>query len=88
MEIDQKRPSLISGRRGARKCGTVCERGSRVGCRRREEERGGTQHCSLGPRHQMSSKVVAPRAIIEVTGGALDVQMYDTEGDPPAGSRA
>ena len=88
MEIDQKRPSLISGRRGARKCGTVCERGSRVGCRRREEERGGTQHCSLGPRHQMSSKVVAHRAIIEVTGGTLDVQMYDTEGDPPAGSRA
>ena len=36
----------------------------------------------------MSSKVVAPRAIIEVTGGTLDVQMYDTEGDPPAGSRA
>jgi len=29
-----------------------------------------------------------PRAIIEVTGGTLDVQMYDTEGDPPAGSRA
>ena len=38
--------------------------------------------------HAQRSKVVAPRAIIEVTGGTLDVQMYDTEGDPPAGSRA
>ena len=36
----------------------------------------------------VSSRVVATRAIIEGTGGTLDVQMYVTEGDPPVGSRA